>query len=118
MVAPKQANGDLRDALEHPNANLRDAQRIKNYTTHWDKDSAKDTHAHTKSRLSRYVDVVNGYYDGATGVRLPPSSQQIPTSDLPLACLALFRVGAWDWRAALRIWCASTSPTCDWEDMA
>ncbi|KAG8963360.1 Delta(24)-sterol C-methyltransferase [Tulasnella sp. 419] len=44
----------------------RDTSRVANYVGFFDKDSAKDSRAHQENRLENYVDVINGYYDGAT----------------------------------------------------
>ena len=49
-----------------PNGEVRNRGGIEAYTKHWHADSAKDDKSHTESRLMKYADVVNGYYDGAT----------------------------------------------------
>lgn len=36
------------------------------YNALWDKQAAKDTADHVKSRVENYTELVNGYYDGAT----------------------------------------------------
>jgi len=44
----------------------RQADRLDNYTKHWQKDLSKEGEVDTENRLEDYTDVVNGYYDGAT----------------------------------------------------
>ncbi|PCH35273.1 delta-sterol C-methyltransferase [Wolfiporia cocos MD-104 SS10] len=43
-------------------------ERIQNYTKFWQKDIKKDSKSDTDNRVDSYTDVVNGYYDGATGL--------------------------------------------------
>ncbi|KAG8947521.1 Delta(24)-sterol C-methyltransferase [Tulasnella sp. 424] len=40
--------------------------RVANYVGFFEKDSSKDGQAHQENRLENYIEVVNGYYDGAT----------------------------------------------------
>ncbi|KZP33763.1 hypothetical protein FIBSPDRAFT_915884 [Athelia psychrophila] len=47
-------------------ADGRQADRLDNYTKHWQKDLSKEGEVDTENRLEDYTDVVNGYYDGAT----------------------------------------------------
>ncbi|OCH86498.1 hypothetical protein OBBRIDRAFT_797119 [Obba rivulosa] len=49
-------------------ADGRVGSRIQNYTKFWQKDAAQDGKADTDNRVDSYTDVVNGYYDGATGL--------------------------------------------------
>lgn len=46
----------------------RSTARITNYNGFWQKDSKDDNETHRQGRLDKYTDVVNGYYDGATGL--------------------------------------------------
>lgn len=41
-------------------------KRVENYTAFWQKDVSKENGLGAENRLGSYVDVVNGYYDGAT----------------------------------------------------
>lgn len=49
-------------------ADGRQGKRIENYTKFWQKDVDKEESVDTDNRLESYTDVVNGYYDGATGL--------------------------------------------------
>jgi len=47
---------------------LRNRKGIKSYSSNWSKDSSKENEESTQVRLDKYAEVVNGYYDGATGL--------------------------------------------------
>ncbi|KAH9941157.1 delta-sterol C-methyltransferase [Epithele typhae] len=49
-------------------ADGRQGQRIENYAKFWQKDLATEKGQDTDNRLANYTDVINGYYDGATGL--------------------------------------------------
>ncbi|KAI0819926.1 delta-sterol C-methyltransferase [Trametes gibbosa] len=49
-------------------ADGRVGRRIENYTAFWQKDMSKEASQDTENRLENYTDVINGYYDGATGL--------------------------------------------------
>ncbi|OBZ67859.1 Sterol 24-C-methyltransferase erg6 [Grifola frondosa] len=49
-------------------ADGRVGKRIENYTGFWQKDLNKEGKADTDNRVENYTDVINGYYDGATGL--------------------------------------------------
>lgn len=61
-MAPPTSNST---AVLKPLEGKRNLAGIKNYTAHWDRDSAQDSATHTDNRKEAYTDVVNGYYDGA-----------------------------------------------------
>ncbi|KXN84388.1 Sterol 24-C-methyltransferase erg6 [Leucoagaricus sp. SymC.cos] len=44
------------------------ADRIENYTKYWKEDPNAEQSQDNEKRLDNYTDVVNGYYDGATGL--------------------------------------------------
>lgn len=67
-------------ATSQPNGDVRNRNGIAAYTKHWQTDSSKDTEEHTKDRLEKYTDVVNGYYDGATDLSVLSRSLFIPLS--------------------------------------
>lgn len=60
-MAPPSATST---AVLKPLDGKRNLAGIKNYTAHWDRDSAQDSATHTDNRKEAYTDVVNGYYDG------------------------------------------------------
>ncbi|KAI5983604.1 S-adenosyl-L-methionine-dependent methyltransferase [Pisolithus marmoratus] len=47
-------------------ADGRQEKRLERYTKFWQKDLTHESKADSKNRLDKYIDVVNGYYDGAT----------------------------------------------------
>ncbi|KAH9931025.1 delta-sterol C-methyltransferase [Amylocystis lapponica] len=54
-------------AAPESNVDGRVGQRIENYSKFW-QDPSKEKQVDTDNRLGSYTDVVNGYYDGATGL--------------------------------------------------
>ena len=63
-----QPNGVV---TQRKKGDVRNREGIEAYTAHWHKDSAQDDATRTESRLGKYTDVVNGYYDGATELCVP-----------------------------------------------
>lgn len=49
-------------------ADGRVGSRIENYTKFFQQDASKEADVDTENRLEHYTDVINGYYDGATGL--------------------------------------------------
>jgi len=53
-------------AVSAQSGEKRNLNGIATYTQHWQKNAADDDDTHKESRLNKYTEVVNSYYDGAT----------------------------------------------------